>query len=141
MSLILLVDDLPDLVELYTDILETLGHEVISAQDGVEGLRLARQYQPDLVVTDWHVPRMDGCELTRKLREDPSLRDVPVLMQSADPDPHAPGVNVFLPKPCDLEPLEDAIDSLLMLGEARRAARYQEGAGAWVAPEFTSAVG
>jgi CheY-like chemotaxis protein len=118
MSLILLVDDLPELLDLYTDILEMLGHRVLAAYDGLEALKLAHERKPDLVVTDWRLPRMDGCELCLKLRADDELHDVPVLLQSADADPHAPGVNTFLPKPCDLARFEGAVQALLPRGGA-----------------------
>jgi len=113
MSVILLVDDSPEVRELYTDVLERLGHLVIQAVDGAQALVLAREFLPDLVLTDLRLPRMDGCELSRRLRDDPRLHDVPVLLHSAEADPKEPDVTAFLSKPCELSTLEARVTELL----------------------------
>jgi two-component system KDP operon response regulator KdpE len=74
---ILLVDDEPDIVWLLNHTLTEDGYEVQSAPNGVEGLRLAYAFQPDLVLLDIMMPAMDGWEVLRRLRE---FSDVPVIM-------------------------------------------------------------
>jgi len=113
MSLILLVDDSPAVRESYTDALEALGHLVIQAVDGAQALVLAQEFMPDLILTDWRLPRVDGCELTRRLKESPRISDIPVLLHSADEDPHEPGVAAFLSKPCTLADLKTQVTRLL----------------------------
>jgi CheY-like chemotaxis protein len=119
MCTILLVDDEPELLELYTEVLEQMDHRVITAHNGSEALELAHSRRPDLVVTDWQMPRMDGVELCERLVQDEELHDVPVIMHSAASDPHAPGVQAFLPKCCELERFETVVSRALE-GACRR---------------------
>ena len=76
-SKILVVDDDPNVVKLVRLYLERDGHEVLTANDGVTGLELARDEQPSLIVLDLMLPRMDGMEVCRALRAESS---VPVIM-------------------------------------------------------------
>ena len=80
---VLLVDDEEDLLEMLGYTLEKEGFRVLTARDGAEGLRLARAEEPDLVVLDIMMPRMDGVEATQRLREDARLRLTPILMLTA----------------------------------------------------------
>ena len=77
---VLLVEDDPGVVEIARTYLTHDGHEVLVATDGVEGLRLARETDPDLLVLDLMLPKMDGTELCRILREE---SDVPIVMLTA----------------------------------------------------------
>ncbi len=77
---VLIVEDDPETVELVRLYLRRDGHEVLSAGDGVEGLRLARETQPGLVILDLMLPRLDGMELGRILRQE---SDVPIIMLTA----------------------------------------------------------
>ena len=79
-STILIVEDDPDTVKLVSLYLRRDGHKVISTGDGLEGLRLARKARPDLVVLDLMLPRLDGIELCRTLREE---SEVPIVMVTA----------------------------------------------------------
>ena len=109
MSKILLVDDDPELLELYSDVLELMGHTVLRAHDGREALVLARRGSPDLVVTDWMMPEMNGVELCEALARAEELQHIPVIMQSASGNPHSPHVRVFLPKGSNLEWFEEVV--------------------------------
>ncbi len=81
-KLILLVDD-SQLIHSHTaPILQEAGYEVLSAFDGAEGLRLARQHRPDLLISDIEMPKMDGYELCRLVKDDPETAHVPVLISS-----------------------------------------------------------
>jgi CheY-like chemotaxis protein len=122
MSTILLVDDEPELLELYTEVLEWMDHQVVCAHDGKEALEIAHARRPDLVVTDWQMPRMSGVELCRRLIQDEELHDVPVIMHSSAADPHAPGVQAFLSKSCELEQFEAVVNRTLEVARAQRAA-------------------
>ena len=79
-STVLIVEDDPHTVELVQLYLRRDGHQVISAADGLEGLRLAREAHPDLVVLDLMLPGMDGIEVCRLLREE---SEVPIVMLTA----------------------------------------------------------
>ncbi|MBL8953877.1 MAG: response regulator [Myxococcaceae bacterium] len=77
---IMVVDDSPLTRELLSGLLEAVGFEIINANDGAEALeRLAREVV-DLVVTDLEMPRVDGLELTRRLKSHPTLRSLPVVI-------------------------------------------------------------
>jgi CheY-like chemotaxis protein len=108
-SAVLLVDDEMDLLELYTDVLEVMGYQVIHAHDGLEALALAHRQRPDLIVTDWMMPRMDGVELCQHVLQDPELKDIPIILHSTRRAPWIPGVRYVLSKICPLEDFEEAV--------------------------------
>jgi DNA-binding response OmpR family regulator len=80
---VLVVDDAPDIVRLTRDFLEHAGFSVVSARDGNEALRVARQERPDLIVLDLGLPGRDGLDVTRELRRD---SNVPIVMLTARTD-------------------------------------------------------
>jgi CheY-like chemotaxis protein len=118
MKTILLVDDEQDMLDIFTEILELMDYRVLGAHDGQEALALARQQPPDLVVTDWMMPRMTGLELVHRLRREECLRDVPVIMHSSSGDPHDPALHAFVPKDCPLEEFETVVTQFLESGVA-----------------------
>lgn len=122
MSTILLVDDQPELLELYTEVLELMDHRVLQACNGEEALEVAHTRRPDLVVTDWKMPRMDGVELCRQLHCDEALSEIPIILHSSTADPHAPGVQ-FIPKGCSLEQFESLVSRVLSGARVVLAAR------------------
>jgi DNA-binding response OmpR family regulator len=83
MSTILVVDDEPKITRLVRDYLESAGFAVISAGDGQEAVMRARTERPDLVILDLGLPRLDGLDVTRRLRQD---GDVPIIMLTARDD-------------------------------------------------------
>ena len=80
---ILLVDDEPHILRAAEIKLTRSGFNVRCARDGQEGWEMILQQKPDLLVTDLQMPRMDGFELTRHVRENPATADLPVLMLTA----------------------------------------------------------
>ena len=80
---LLLVEDNEDNRIIYSTVLRHLGYRVVEAQDGVEAVELARTTQPDLILMDISIPRMDGWEATRILRGDPRTRDIPIVALTA----------------------------------------------------------
>jgi two-component system, OmpR family, phosphate regulon response regulator PhoB len=80
---ILVADDEDDVRELVAYRLTRSGYEVIDAVDGQEALRLALEQPPDLMLLDVMMPRLDGYELTRRLRAEESLRSTPVILLTA----------------------------------------------------------
>jgi two-component system phosphate regulon response regulator PhoB len=80
---ILVADDEEDVRELVAYRLTRSGYEVIDAADGEEAFRLASERPPDLMVLDVMMPRLDGYELTRRVRAEESLRAVPVILLTA----------------------------------------------------------
>lgn len=80
---ILIVNDEPDQLTLMSTLLRKAGYSVLTAEDGLEGLSLARREQPDLVISDVSMPRMNGLEFCREIRADNELKTVPILLVSA----------------------------------------------------------
>ncbi|HMC20582.1 MAG TPA: response regulator transcription factor, partial [Thermoanaerobaculia bacterium] len=80
MKTILVVDDEPQIAEIATDYLRLAGFDVITAGDGVRALEAVRGRQPDLVVLDLGLPRMDGTEVARTIRRE---SDLPIIMLTA----------------------------------------------------------
>jgi len=127
----LVVDDVAGNRAIMVDFLAPLGFEVIEADNGEKGLELAAAMAPDLIVMDSVMPVMGGGEATRRLRQRPEHRDVPIIVVSASAtladqqDSLVNGANAFLPKPVDLGRLLVEIGALLKLtwlGDARAAA-------------------
>jgi DNA-binding response OmpR family regulator len=81
-KLIVLADDSPLIHRHTVPILEDAGYDVISAHDGAEALRAVREHQPDLLITDVEMPKLDGFELCKTLKDDPATAHLPVLICS-----------------------------------------------------------
>ncbi|MFZ0450157.1 MAG: response regulator [Desulfatiglandaceae bacterium] len=80
---VLVVDDEMDMRIFVTTLLETNGYKPLSAVDGEEGLLIARKEKPVLVILDVMMPKESGINMYRQLRNDPELKEVPVIMLSA----------------------------------------------------------
>jgi two-component system alkaline phosphatase synthesis response regulator PhoP len=108
---ILIVEDDPSVLRATSYILEKEGYEVLSAENGLEGLKKARESSPDLLILDVMLPGIDGFEICHILRGEPRTAQLPILMFSAkgqDSD-KATGLKVgadeYLTKPVDREVL------------------------------------
>jgi diguanylate cyclase (GGDEF)-like protein len=82
-SNILVVDDNPDKLLLLESALKLAGYRVTTATDGDEALAAIESYQPDLVITDVMMPRMNGYELAQRIRSNPRTKFIPLIMQTA----------------------------------------------------------
>jgi DNA-binding response OmpR family regulator len=80
---ILVVDDEPDAVALIEFNLVQAGYEVITAEDGAEALKKAREQRPALIVLDLMLPEIDGLEVCATLRRDPATAGIPIIMLTA----------------------------------------------------------
>lgn len=105
---ILLVEDTDDLREVYAQILRFAGCEVQAAPCGFEALESLKAFTPELVLTDYTMPRMDGIELIRRLRLVPDLAGVPMVIVTAngaddvEMDARAAGAADVVIKPVDI---------------------------------------
>lgn len=109
-GVVLIVDDERYIVDLLSDLLEDEGYTVLRAADGQAALDVLDRHQPDLVVTDVMMPRIDGVRLLSIIRE--QHKDLPVILMSAAVTPRLAGVP-FLPKPFDIEDLLALIEEKL----------------------------
>lgn len=109
---IMVIDDIPDVVEILCSLLQLLGHEVTSAGNGPEGLAKAVEFAPDVIICDIGLPGMNGYEVARHIRKDHTLKNVFIIALSgyAQADDLAmameSGFNRHLAKPIDLDTLE-----------------------------------
>jgi len=106
---VLVVDDERDILDLLTDLLEEEGYRVRRAADGEAALAEIERALPDLVVTDVMMPRLNGLELARRLRE----RAVPTIVMSAAVSSVDDPCLVFISKPFDIDRLLDLVASVL----------------------------
>ena len=124
---VLVVDDEDDLLSLLKYNLEQEGFDTVLARDGVEGLEAARDEEPDLIILDIMMPRMDGIEMCRRLRKDAHLRTIPILMLTARTEEEDQvegldvGADIYLGKPVSISVIISQSKALL-----RSARRYEE---------------
>jgi len=121
--LILIVDDHPANVEILQMRLAANNYEIITAADGEEGLAMARDAQPDLILLDIMMPKMDGIEVCRHIRADASLPFIPIIMVTAKADSKdivaglEAGGDEYLTKPVDHAALVARVKSMLRIKE------------------------
>ncbi len=83
MTKILIVDDEEDIVESLSFMLQTQGYETICAYDGEEGLKLAKEENPDLIMLDVMMPKINGYKICRLLKYDAKYKNIPIIMLTA----------------------------------------------------------
>ena len=83
MKTILLADDEANLRILVRTTLDDSNYNILEAADGTSALDLARQQRPDFLVLDWMMPGINGIDVARTLRQDPSTADIPIIMLTA----------------------------------------------------------
>ena len=124
---ILVVDDNADNRDLTQILLEGEGFEVRMAEDAPQALELLRGYHPTLILMDVQLPGMDGLELTRRLRKDPSMADVMIVALSAyamaaeKENARAAGCDGYITKPIDTRKFTGAVRQYLESFAASRA--------------------
>ncbi len=116
---ILVVDDEVDLVETVRFSLELEGFEVLVAYNGEEGLNLARKENPDLILLDLMLPKLDGYKVCRLLKFDERYKHIPILMLTAKTQEKdkemgfETGANEYLTKPFDMDELMKKVKGYL----------------------------
>jgi CheY-like chemotaxis protein len=117
MAVVLVVDDEVGIANLLADVLSDEGHRVIVAANGHEGLKRAEEERPDLVITDFMMPVMDGAQLIKALADRPDLKEVPVFLMSSAPEAaildKCSGYAVFVRKPFRIYDIVDLVAQAL----------------------------
>jgi CheY-like chemotaxis protein len=104
---VLVVEDDRDIRQILRLMLEVAGYRVIEAENGIDGIEAARQYEPDAILMDMSLPFMDGCQCSRRIRQNPRLATVPIIACTAfnrwewRGKAILAGCTDFLPKPVD----------------------------------------
>ena len=125
---VLVVDDELDMRTFIMTLLETEGFKPITAEDGIKGLEVAREKKPSLIILDVMMPRESGITMYREIKNDPDLKNIPVIMLSAlakktffhsqkvlndYKGEKIPEPEVYIEKPPEPEELLTAINNLL----------------------------
>jgi len=117
---VMCVEDDPEIIELIRFILDRKGFEFIGAIGGREGLETMRRVKPDLVLLDLMMPEMDGWEVYKQMKADDKLKDIPVIVVTADGQPitrvlglHIAHVDDFITKPFGPQELVRSINKVL----------------------------
>jgi adenylate cyclase len=120
---ILVVDDTPENLEIMTMRLQRHGYDIVTAVDGEDALDKVRAVQPDLVLLDIMMPKLDGIALTKRLKADTSLPFIPIVLLTAKTDAKDvvagldAGGDDYLTKPVDHGPLVARVRSMLRIKE------------------------
>jgi two-component system phosphate regulon response regulator PhoB len=128
MASILVIEDENDIRQVLDYNLRMAGHEVVTAVRGDEGLRLAREHRPDLILLDLMLPDISGTEICRSLKDDPSTRRIPVVIVTARTDEidrvvgFELGADDYVTKPFSVRELVLRIRTILRRNEAEPAA-------------------
>ena len=116
---VLIAEDYDDARDVMTMILTSAGFNVEEARDGQEALARAKANRPAVIVMDMFMPVMDGLTATRALRDEPELRRIPVIAQTAQPAAIGGSRELFdavLAKPCSPDVLIRTISDLIARG-------------------------
>jgi CheY-like chemotaxis protein len=123
---ILIVEDNPKNMRLIKMVLGNKGYSLLEATDGEEALAIAIEGRPDLIIMDIQLPKMDGLEVTRRLRQTPGFSQVPIIALTAsamegDRDKIIKaGCDVYVSKPIDTHQLPELVAEMLRRGRASR---------------------
>ena len=116
---VLVIDDKESIIDLIKLGLKYEGFEVVAANDGEEGIAAAQRTNPSFIILDWMLPDMDGLEVCRRLRSNPTTHDIPILLLTAKGEvgSRVEGLNTgaddYLTKPFSFEELVARIRAIL----------------------------
>ena len=125
---ILVADDESHIVNVVSLKLRNAGFRVLTAADGQEALEVAGAEKPDLLITDYHMPRLSGIELCRRLKQDPRTASIPAIMLTArgyhleEQDHSDHGIMEMMSKPFSPRHLLATVNQVLERAGARAAA-------------------
>ncbi len=128
---ILIVDDTPTNVDILAKRLSAHGYEILTAGNGEEGLAVAREQQPDLILLDIMMPKMDGIEVCQHVKGDASLPFIPIILVTAKSDSKdvvaglEAGAEEYLIKPVDQTALVARVKSMLRIKELHDKSQEQ----------------
>lgn len=116
---IMIVEDNELNMKLFTDILEAHGYQTLQVRRGSEAVPTSRQHQPDLILLDIQLPEVSGFEVTRDLKQDPSLQHIPIVavtafaMRADEERIRASGCEGYLSKPISVNHFLETVSGLL----------------------------
>jgi len=123
---ILIVEDNELNLELISDILKIKGYQIISANNGKDAIRLAKETHPDLILMDIQLPVMDGYEATRRIKSDPEFKAIPIIavtsftMKGDKEKVMEAGCDGYIVKPIDIKRLPELVKEYLQKNKKNR---------------------
>ncbi len=119
MKMVLYIEDNPQNMRLVRKILKHAGYEVLEAEDGLSGLKVAQENHPDLILMDINLPDMDGLQVTAELKKNPAVASIPVIALTANAmvgdreKALEAGCDGYLPKPINRQELLTTISEFI----------------------------
>ncbi|MCK5934914.1 MAG: response regulator [Fulvimarina manganoxydans] len=119
---VLIVEDNELNMKLFRDLIEAYGYETVQTRSGLNAVELAREHRPDLILMDIQLPEISGLEVTRKLKDDPELRRIPVIavtafaMKGDEERIREGGCEAYISKPISVPKFIETIKSFLKDG-------------------------
>jgi len=116
---VLIVEDNELNMKLFHDLLDAHGYEILQTRDGIEALELARSERPDLILMDIQLPEVSGLEVTKWLKEDDSLKSIPVIavtafaMKGDEEKIRQGGCEAYIAKPISVTQFLDTVQRFL----------------------------
>ncbi|MDD5681677.1 MAG: response regulator [Candidatus Omnitrophica bacterium] len=120
MAKILIVDDSPTDVEMFSEALSAQGHSILVACDGISAEKMVRSELPDLLILDIIMPQKDGFQVCRDLKANPSTHHIPIAIVSSKGEEadifwgKKQGADAYLVKPFSMDKLLEVVDELLV---------------------------
>ena len=128
---ILVVDDEPVVVKTLSKVIRRQGFDVVSAADGEEALKKVRSSNPDLVILDIQMPKLDGIEVLQRIKGSPETASLPVIMLTAkvgDEDTlkgYKYGANYYIPKPFEMDEVLQGIEMIFKSIDEEASHRFK----------------
>ncbi len=117
---VLVVEDNELNMKLFHDLLEAHGYNILQTKDGIEALKIAREHHPDLILMDIQLPEVSGLEVTRWIKEDDNLKDIPVVavtafaMKGDEEKIREGGCEAYISKPISVAHFLETVQRLLV---------------------------
>ena len=116
---ILVIEDTEDNRQIVRDLMESVGYQLLEAEDGAAGVTMAAEHKPDLILMDIQLPVMDGYEACRRIKANPDLRHIPIIavtsyaLSGDETKTRAAGCDSYVAKPFSPRQLLAKINELL----------------------------
>ena len=116
---VLIVEDNELNMKLFNDLLEAQGYDILQTKDGMEALKMAREHEPDLILMDIQLPEVSSLEVTKWLKEDETLRSIPVIavtafaMKGDEEKIRQGGCEAYISKPISVPQFLETVKSYL----------------------------
>jgi two-component system, cell cycle response regulator DivK len=121
---ILVVEDTEDNRQILRDLLGMAGYDMVEAHDGAQGVAMAAEHRPDLILMDIQMPVLDGYEATRRIKADPALASIPIVavtsyaLSGDEAKARAAGCNDYIAKPYSPRQMLAKVREIIGLGES-----------------------